>query len=291
MSNIESIHYKVDTLLEKSAVKYHLAVCWVALLLNPIFAITDYYNIPNYWMQLLLFRMLASGIILIVVLLRNKLNFNSSTIIIVPFLLICSENAWVYSVIDMDNLNGHNLNFMAMFIGAGMFLLWRWHYSLIILIVSLLMTSLYIYLNPIISWDTFFVNGGLLLIVSGIFMAILVHTRYTLTLKSITAQVMLEKSNIILEAQAREIRAMNDTLEQKVYERTKELIDKNKTLEDYTFKNSHNLRSPVANILGLIALLSQTQMDRETTEIFNHLKSSSEKLDDIVNDITSGLES
>lgn len=287
----KEIPEKVIVLLEKDAMRYHLAVCWVAFALNPIFSITDYHNIGGMWKELFAFRVLASIITLVVIWQRHRFGLNSSQLIVVPFALICFENSAVYLGISPQNIEGQNLNFMAMFIASGMFLLWRWEYSLGILLVATLLTSFFIHLNPEISYEGFFVSGGLLLITSGVFMAILIQTRYRLTLKTITAQVLLQESNKALAEKALEIRLMNESLEQKVIERTQELIKKNTALEEYAFVNSHKLRSPVANILGLVRLLTFEDVKPSTKQIIDHLEDSSEKLDIVVKETTKKLNS
>jgi signal transduction histidine kinase len=63
----------------------------------------------------------------------------------------------------------------------------------------------------------------------------------------------------------------NSELEEKVRIRTKELVIKNKKLEEYTFMNAHKLRAPIATILGLIHLLN-FKNTLDNTEILEGLK-------------------
>jgi signal transduction histidine kinase len=77
----------------------------------------------------------------------------------------------------------------------------------------------------------------------------------------------------------------------KLRETRKELIKnkdilevKNKTLEEYAFIISHNIRRPLANILGLTELLNTSETkELSTNEIITKLKQSAEELDDLVN--------
>ena len=76
----------------------------------------------------------------------------------------------------------------------------------------------------------------------------------------------------------------------KLRETRKELIKnkdilevKNKILEEYAFIISHNIRRPLANILGLTELLNASEIkESNTNEIISKLKKSAEELDDLV---------
>lgn len=98
------------------------------------------------------------------------------------------------------------------------------------------------------------------------------------------------RKNEEIQAQAEEIKAINESLEKRVAERTFELERKNKALEDYAFINAHNLRSPVASILGLVNLLSLMRHENEAKEVVEHMKISAERLDEVVRTITESIE-
>lgn len=98
------------------------------------------------------------------------------------------------------------------------------------------------------------------------------------------------RKNEEIQAQAEEIKAINESLEKRVVERTFELERKNKALEDYAFINAHNLRSPVASILGLINLLSLIRHEEEAKQIVDHMKTSADRLDEVVRSITESIE-
>jgi ligand-binding sensor domain-containing protein len=100
----------------------------------------------------------------------------------------------------------------------------------------------------------------------------------------------IQQKNEEIQAQAREIKVINENLERRVHERTHELERKNKALEEYAFINAHNLRSPVASILGLVNLLSKTNLQPAEKEMIDHMKSSAERLDNVVRSITESIE-
>lgn len=283
--------------LEKTSSRYHLIAAWVAIIFDPVFAFTDYLNIPESWQQLLIVRISIAAIVLSMVVLRNKLSIPSYFIVAVTFLLISLQNAYTYSLIGNEDLLGHNLNYIALLFGAAMFLLWEWKYSVIMILISVVATAFFLSMNADLIMDQFLVQGGLLLAAIAIFMIVLIKTRYDLTVKEIKARLALQISNEEIQAQseeiysqAEEIRVINENLEEIVKERTKELEKKNAALEEYAFINAHKLRSPVASILGLVNLLRKTVLNEEGRGIMTHLEDSTAKLDEIVSSITKTIE-
>jgi hypothetical protein len=108
--------------------------------------------------------------------------------------------------------------------------------------------------------------------------------------KVVERTLEIHNKNLEINLQAVEIRDINQNLEGLVKERTIQLERKNKALEEYAFITAHNLRAPVASILGLVNLTSGINLDDEGKTIMSHLKTSTEKLDTIVHSITEAIE-
>lgn len=283
--------------LEKTSTRYHLIAAWVAIVFDPLFAFTDYLNIRESWQQLLIIRICIALVVLSMVMLRSKFNIRYYFIVAVTFLLISLQNAYTYSLIGNEDLLGHNLNYIALLIGASMFMLWEWKYSVTMILISVVATAGFLSINEALDMDQFLVQGGVLLAAVGVLMIVLIKTRYDLTVKEIKARLALQISNEEIQAQseeiysqAEEIRVINENLEDIVKERTKELEKKNTALEEYAFINAHKLRSPVASILGLVNLLRKTVLNEEGKGIMTHLEDSTAKLDEIVSAITKTIE-
>lgn len=100
----------------------------------------------------------------------------------------------------------------------------------------------------------------------------------------------IERNNEEIKAQAEEIQGINENLESLVQERTKELERKNKALEEYAFINAHQLRAPVASILGLLNLMKDIPLKDHEKDCMDHLQLSAKKLDDVVSSITEAIE-
>lgn len=73
-------------------------------------------------------------------------------------------------------------------------------------------------------------------------------------------------------------------------ERTKELQLKNEKLAEYTFINGHQLRAPVATMLGLCNLLDYTEELQEKEIIIKKLKDEVGILDVTIKEIRLKLE-
>jgi signal transduction histidine kinase len=295
IAEVPESEWKVE--LEKTSVRYHVVAAWIAIIFDPIFAITDYFNIPEDWQTIFYLRFTVATFTLGALLLYKKAGWPSRILVLIPFLLISIQNAITYKFIGPEDILGHNLNYMALFIGAGFFVAWEWSYSLITIIVSVVVSVFFITMNPVIELQSFLVNGGLLLLTVCAFMFVLIKTRYDLTVKEIKARIALQLSNQeILEqneeiqTQAKNIQKINNNLEHIVHLRTIDLEKKNKALEEYAFINAHKLRSPVASILGLVNLISKTTLDDEGQVILSHLEQSTVQLDTIVGSITKTIE-
>lgn len=288
ISRISSRLWKAE--LEQVSSRYHLIAAWAAIIFDPLFGITDYYNIPQSWTSVFILRLLVAAITLVAIMIRREYDLPSFVIVVIPFILILLQNAFTYSLIDNRHLLGHNLNYMALWIGAAMFLMWHWAYSLGAIVLSIGATTYFLLGNSKLNMDQFFIEGGLLLLASAIFMMALIKTRYDLNVKEIKARLALIDSKQKIQAQADEIKTINENLESMVRERTRELERKNKALEEYAFINAHKLRSPVARVLGLVNLMGKVEQNRDGQEILGHLNRSANQLNDVVESITQAIE-
>jgi class 3 adenylate cyclase len=181
--------------LEKSSARYHTYGAWIAIIFDPVFGITDYLNIPHAFWNIMSLRISIAVITAFVLLAHKRKLINSKMLIFIPFLMISLQNAYTYSVIKVDDFTGHSLNYLALFIGAGMFVLWNWYYSLAIIVPSIAASAYFFQMNHHLSMEEALINGGLLLLVVAIFMFLLIETRYRLTISVIKFKLALTEAN------------------------------------------------------------------------------------------------
>jgi phosphoserine phosphatase RsbU/P len=198
--------------LNATAYKYHVLIAWVAVGLNPIWAIGDYYTVPDHFWDFLYFRLSVSFLTLIIVLSKNKFKNSPEIIALVPFIGISVQNAYMYSVMNVHELQKHTFAYIALFIGAGMFVLWRPFYSILIVIVSFIANIIMFWYNSHLQVSDILSNGGMLTASVALFTILLINTRTNLTKKEIIARLalaesfkQLEEKNEIIEEKNKDI--------------------------------------------------------------------------------------
>lgn len=98
----------------------------------------------------------------------------------------------------------------------------------------------------------------------------------------------LQESQQTIKEQNDEIRKKNEWLEKEVNKRTKSLVERSQQLERFTFIAAHNLRAPIARVLGLgrlMGLINNNNIN-ETKEIADRLVDATEECDQVVKDLS-----
>jgi signal transduction histidine kinase len=102
--------------------------------------------------------------------------------------------------------------------------------------------------------------------------------------------INLIEARKIIEAQHQILLERNENLEEEIQKRTKELVDYNHQLEQFAFISSHNLRSPIARILGLGNLLELTVDTADESVIKKNLVHEARELDRVVKELSAILD-
>ncbi|WP_420318468.1 histidine kinase dimerization/phospho-acceptor domain-containing protein [Ekhidna sp.] len=95
----------------------------------------------------------------------------------------------------------------------------------------------------------------------------------------------IENQSKELELANYEIRIINSNLEKVVNKRTKKILDQATQFQIFSFKNSHELRAPLTNVMGVLELLKEAKSQQEMRQLLDLLNQSCKDLDRVVHDI------
>lgn len=103
-----------------------------------------------------------------------------------------------------------------------------------------------------------------------------------ITLFVVIIAVLATLLGVVLYINVRRLKRINFILDDKVQKRTEDLEAKNKELDQYLYRASHDIRRPIAGILGLIQLLEMRKLDKDTGNYIQKLKSSALNMDNML---------
>lgn len=105
-------------------------------------------------------------------------------------------------------------------------------------------------------------------------------------------QEKLLAANSVIAEQKELLSSHNKNLQSELVEKNQdlseanaELIKYNNELRQFSYTISHNLRGPLASLLGLVSLFDQKSLTGENLTIANHILESAQRLDNIVKDL------
>lgn len=163
--------------------------------------------------------------------------------------------------------------------------------SILIIAVAILTIIFFIKLlldkNPIVK----FVFWGSITFFISLIVAILL---YNFDIKFVSPNIIV-KAGIIGQVifyflgLSYRLKLTNEKLEKLVRERTDKITNQNQKLIDYAFRNAHNVRGPLARILGLVNLITIENKDTNTDYV-SRLSESSKELDSSIRTMSKLLE-
>jgi len=128
--------------------------------------------------------------------------------------------------------------------------------------------------------------------------SIISEQKHILETEVMSRTIELREKNILIELKNKELKEHQEQLEKIVEKRTSQLIKLNKDLNDRNFRleqfaniTAHNLRGPVATLLGLCELFNVNHpSDPLNSKVIDNIKESSLKVDRILKDLASLLD-
>jgi signal transduction histidine kinase len=100
------------------------------------------------------------------------------------------------------------------------------------------------------------------------------------------AKRIIEEQNLLIQQKNNELGIEVARQTRDLKQTNLELIEQNTRLEQFGFIISHNLRAPMARLVGLSAILGFTNDPRETSEIVSLMVKSTQDLDQVIKDLT-----
>ncbi len=199
MTEVNISETEVKKAFYKSTEKAHVITCWVGIVLNLVWFVSDYFVLPDHWIQFSIFRFGVSILSAIALLLKKQFKISIYTCMFILVIGISIQNAYMWSVMDVAHFQQHAFAYMVLFIGVGMLVLWEVIFSLIILAITIISNIIFYILFSNLSVQEFVVNGALLILTVAIFCVFLIRTRYRLTYKEIRSRMELAHSKQIIE--------------------------------------------------------------------------------------------
>ncbi len=105
-------------------------------------------------------------------------------------------------------------------------------------------------------------------------------------------QEALHKNHLLITAQANELAEKNKHLETEILAKNnnlmktnKELIQHNNELRQFSYTISHNMRGPVASLIGLVNIFDE-ELNDHNLSVVHHIKDTTELLDVIIKDLS-----
>lgn len=103
---------------------------------------------------------------------------------------------------------------------------------------------------------------------------------------------LISEANLLISQQQERLVETNKALAKLVEEKTEdlsstneELVRHNNELRQFSYTVSHNMRAPVARLLGLTDLLNRSKSDHDRSEIASMILKSSRELDEVLKDL------
>ena len=198
--------------LDRMAWRYHVTGAWVAALLNPLFILNDLAIIPEHWERFAGVRLAVSACIVFALLGRKWLGLSPRSFLLVPYLLISLENAYMWSFMGPELFRMHTLAYAVLFVGASMIAFWPLGWSLVVAVASLLANAWFLGQHSALAPADIMANGGTLLSCVVVISTLLSHNRWRLAKREVRLRLQLKASTEKERAQKELIEAAHNDL-------------------------------------------------------------------------------
>lgn len=225
----------------------------------------DFLLIKNYILFLLILRLLVLLLPLLIISLRKKIGLNGSQCFLFTAATLSVLISYILNSYDENILLIYVFGYSILFIGAGALANWKLKYSLSLVTFSLITNLIFYNTTSSIPLDVYIVKCLVPLYCSALISVLMINNRRKILINELKITKILELSNQKLEEQKNKI---------------------NTELDFLIYSISHDLRSPLMSVRGLIALISDSENVSENVKTYLKMADGSiDRLDQTIYDI------
>lgn len=207
---------------------------WIAIVLLPLFP--DYLFMSQNWTMIFVIRLGIVLYFLLLLYIQRIYQVNYRVVAYFSILPLCVFLSYITATTPNEYRAIYHLNFMAVFIVMGLFLLWHWKHSILIVFIFFLEHLYFLYIESLLNITEFVSNGTLLLFTIAFASIAIVQLRYNSFRTEFLLKFDLANSN-------HNLRDANTALEEKQVE----IIAQKANIE----KKNHNITASI-NYAGRI---------------------------------------
>ena len=183
-----------QSMLHEKAMKFHVTIAWVSIIVSPIWSISDMYIFPEEWKLYMGIDIVATLITLLCVVFRKRWNIGAENLGLIVMGLAILTTAYSYCNVEKEAFQQMTLIYIGILLGAGTFCLWRAVYSIWLASGAIITNALLLSLFSPLSIEEVLMNGGFIVLVFSGCMIFLTQIRYNFVKKDIVSQLALQES-------------------------------------------------------------------------------------------------
>lgn len=226
--------------------KYITIGTLVAIILNPVFGLVDFFTLHDKWITFMVIRLSVTAILVSCLLYKPLLKFNPQLAGFIILSSVVTQDAYFYSLSTPEIIQQVSLAYIADFVGASMVLMWSPTYAIAFMIYFIISNVFFFMMNSSIPVNEFLAEGGLLVLAGAVFSMAMVVFRYHSVKAMIISKLELIKNNEWMVVQ-------NEIIEEK----SKELQKSNNRLKEFAYIVSHDLKSPLRGIRNIASWIKE----------------------------------
>lgn len=242
-----------------------IVVAIVGSIAQSFWYISDYLVIPDDRYSLLIGRLLVVAIPILVCVFRKRLNVSASFCLFTAALAISFLIAWIINTAPYDVFQTYVIGYIILLLGMGTLASWERRFSIAFMTLSCTANAiLYLSLCEIPA-DRYFAEGVVPIFTIAVIALLMIENRRNIQIKEIKSRLELDRSKRLLVAQKEKLNA---------------------ELDSFVYSVSHDLRSPLLSVKGIISLLRESKTQDAAADGYLKLAESSiNRLDNTIQDI------